>query len=157
MKPVLVLVFVFAGALAACGGAAPARWIGQAAGTHAQADALAREGRLQEAARMLEEFASSAPPAQIAPQDRRAVLQDAYARLADLALRQGDPQRALRFADAGLSLGEGRDVFTSALRTFRGRAQEALGRDREAARDYDAAQVLAEALLADALADGGVR
>jgi hypothetical protein len=155
MKPASLLLL--ASALAGCGGAVPARWIAQAAGAHAQADALAGEGRLPEAARLLEEFAASPAPAQVAEQDRRAVLQDTYARLAELALRQRDPERALRSANAGLSLGEGRDVFTSALRTFRGRAQEALGHDREAARDYEAAQVLAEALLADALAAGGAR
>ena len=155
MKPALLLLF--AGALAGCGGAVPTRWIGQAAEAHAQADALVREGRLQEAARTLEEFVAAPAPAQVAAQDRRAVIQDTYARLADLALRQGDPERALRSADAGLRLGARRDAFTSALRTFRGRAHEALGLDREAAQDYEAAQVVAEALLADALAAGGAR
>ena len=155
MKPALLLLFV--GTLAGCGGALPAHWIGQAAEAHAQADALVREGRLQEAARTLEELASRPAPAQVAAQDRRAVLQDTYARLADLALRQRNPKQALRAADAGLALGEGRDVFTSALRTFRGRAHEALGRDADAGRDYEAAQMVAEALLAEALAPGGAR
>ena len=50
-----------------------------------------------------------------------------------------------------------RDVFTSALRTSRGRAHEALGQDAEAARDYEAAQMVAEALLQEALAGGGAR
>src|SRR5207249_5747400 len=109
MKPALLLLFV--GTLAGCGGAIPAHWIGQAAEAHAQADALVREGRLQEAARTLEELASRPAPAQVAAQDRRAVLQDTYARLADLALRQRNPEQALRAADAGLALGEGRDVF----------------------------------------------
>jgi hypothetical protein len=63
----------------------------------------------------------------------------------------------LRYADAGLGLGETRDVFASSLRTLRGRAHEALGQDAEAARDYEAAQIVAEALLQEALSGGGAR
>jgi hypothetical protein len=150
------LVLLAAGAISGCGGAA-ARWIEDAAGAHAQADALVRGGQRGAAVRVLEELVSRPVPAQVASQDRRAVLQDAYARLADLALGEGNPEEALRYADAGLALGGGLEVLTSALRTFHGRAHEALGRDAEAARDYEAAQIVAEALLRDALPGGGSR
>jgi len=146
---------LLATAIAGCGAAA--RWVDDAAGAHAQADALARGGQPDAAARVLVELVSRPVPAQVAAQDKRAVLQDAYARLADLALAERNAEQALRYADAGLALGEGRDLFSSALRTFRGRAHEALGRDAEAARDYEAAQIVAEALLRNALAGGGSR
>jgi hypothetical protein len=148
------VVFCVAAALASCGGAA-ARWIDDAAAAHARADALAGSGDREAAMRVLEQLVAQPAPWRIAGEDRRAVLQDAYARLADLALRAGDAARSLRYADAGLSLGEARDVFTPALRTLRGQANEALGRDADAARDYEAAQIVAEALLQAALSDGG--
>ncbi|HKB75231.1 MAG TPA: hypothetical protein VKC58_01455 [Myxococcales bacterium] len=149
-------VWLVAGALAGCGGRA-ARWVEEAADAHAQADLLVRRGEREQASRVLEELVSRPVPAQVAAQDRRAVLQDAYARLAGLALEERRPSQALRYADAGLGLGETRDVFASSLRTLRGRAHEALGQDAEAARDYEAAQIVAEALLQEALSGGGAR
>jgi hypothetical protein len=151
-----VALAFLAAAIAGCGGAA-ARWVDGAAAAHARADALVRGGQSDAAARVLVELVSRPVPARVAAQDRRAVLQDVYARLADLALAGGKPEEALRYADDGLALGEGRSVFTSALRTLRGRAEESLGRDAAAARDYEAAQIVAEALLRDALAGGGSR
>ena len=144
---------LLAGALAACGGAA--RWVDEAAAANARADAFVASGDLERAIAVLEELVARPVPAQVAAQDRRAVFQDAYARLASLALEVGQPSRALRFADAGLALGEGRDVFTSALHTFRGRAHEVLKRDADAVRDYEAAQMVAEELLRRTLSDGG--
>ena len=154
MRTALVLVFL--GACLGCNSGAT-RWIGEARGAHAEADALERSGDLQRAGDLLQDLVSRPVPAGVAPQDVRAVLQDTYARLADLALKRGKPTDALHSADAGLQLGEAQDVFVSSLRAFRGRALEALGRDAEAAREYEAAQAIAEALLSEALFDGGVR
>jgi len=154
MRTVLVLLFV--GVSLGCGGGAT-RWIGDGWRAHAEADALERSGDLQRAGDLLQDLVSRPVPAGVAPQDVRAVLQDTYARLADLALKRGKPADALHSADAGLQLGEAQDVFVSSLRAFRGRALEALGRDAEAAREYEAAQAIAEALLSEALVDGGVR
>ena len=154
--PMAALVLLAAFALAGCGGPA-ARWIDQATAAHAQADALLRGGDASRAARVLDDLVSRPVPAGVAAHDRRAVLQDAYARLAGLALERREPAQALRYAEAGLALGAARDVFTSALRTLRGRAHEASGQDAEAARDYEAAQIVAEALLQEALSDGGSR
>jgi tetratricopeptide (TPR) repeat protein len=154
MRTALVLVFV--AACLGCGGGAT-RWIGGAGRAHAEADALERSGNLERAGDLLQDLVSRPVPAGVAPQDARAVLQDTYARLANLALKRGKPADALHFADEGLRLGEAQDVFASSLRAFRGRALEALGRDAEAAREYEAAQAIAEALLSEALVDGGVR
>jgi predicted RNA-binding Zn ribbon-like protein len=153
-KAALLLLVAFG--LAGCGGPA-ARWIDEAATAHAQADALVRGGEPGRAARVLEELVSRPVPGGVATQDRRAVLQDAYARLAGLALEQREPVQALRYADVGLALGVARDVFNSALHILRGRAHEALGQDAEAARDYEAAQIVAEALLQEALSGEGPR
>ena len=150
-----VLLFLLAG-LAGCGGST-ARWVDAARDAHTQADALVRGGDPGRAAQVLEDLVTRPIPAGIALQDRRVVLQDTYARLAELALREGKPTRARDDAAAGLALGEARDVFTSSLLTLRGHAHEALGQDVEAARDYEAAQRIAEALLEQVLADGGSR
>jgi len=144
------------GALAACGGA-PARWIDQARSANLEADALAAAGDAGGAARVLESLLSRPPPQGVAAADARAVLQDAYGRLATLDLRAGAAQAALQHAEAGLSFGDGRDVFGASLRALRGRALEGLGRDAEAAREYEAAQRLLEALLSEAIGDGGSR
>ncbi len=154
MRTALILVFV--GASLGCGSGAT-RWIGEAWRAHAEADILERSGDLERAGDLLQDLVSRPVPAGVAPQDARAVLQDTYARLANVALKRGKPADALHSADAGLQLGEAQDVFASSLRAFRGRALEALGRDAEAAREYEAAQAIAEALLSEALVDGGVR
>ncbi len=152
----IALLLLFAGSVAGCGGAA-AKFIDDAREANAQADALLRSGDSGRAAQVLQELVSRPVPADLAAQDRRAVLQDVYARLAGLALAEGKPSQALRLADAGLALGEERDVFAVSLRTLHGRANQGLGRDMEAARDYQAAQVIAEALLEAALDAGGAR
>jgi hypothetical protein len=149
-------LLLLATVLAACSGD-PARYVEAAHAAHAQADALLRSGDLAGATGALEDFAARPVPSAIAAHDRRVVLQDTYARMAAIALQHGDAVRALKAAEAGLALGKDRDVFTSSLLTLRGRAREALGHDAEAARDYEAAQRVAEALLDELLADGGTR
>lgn len=150
------LAVLFACALAACGDA-PGQWIDEARAANGRADALVAAGDTGRAAKVLEELVARRPPAGVATRDARVVVQDAYARLASLSLHAGRPSAALEQADSGLELGDGRDVFASRLRTLRGRALEALGRDADAARELDAAQAILEALLKEALADGGAQ
>jgi len=149
-------LLLLAGLLSGCGDAS-ARWIDEARRAHAEADARLRESDPGAAERALRRAVTQPVPPDVATADRRAVLQDAYARLARLELVAGKPDQALRDADAGLELGEEADVFAAALRTVRGRACEALGRDSEAARDYEKAQSIAGRLLEQALGDGGER
>ncbi len=134
MRAALLLLLL---GLAGCDGAA-ARFIDTAHDAHAQVDALVRGGDPGGAARLLEDLVARPVPSGISSQDRRVVLQDAYAR-------------------RGLALGEEHDVFAGSLLTLRGHAHEALGRDAEAARDYEAAQRIAEELLDKALTDRGSR
>jgi hypothetical protein len=151
-----VAVVALLGALAACG-SAPARWIEDARAANLEADALTAAGDPVGAARVLEHLVSRPPPKGVAVADARAVLQDAFARRAALDLRAGAPHAALEHADAGLRLGDGGDVFAAALHAVRGRALEALARDAEAVRGYESAQRILEALLNEAIGDGGLR
>ena len=154
MRPACALAI--AATLAGCGGAA-SRWVEAAREANARADALVEAGDRARAAEALLAFVSAKPPAAVAPADARAVMQDAYARLATLALEGRRPAEALAYADSGLGLGDGRDVFASSLRLVRGRACEGLGRDAEAAQEYEEAQRIAAALLEELTGDGGVR
>lgn len=151
-----IALLVIAGTIPGCGGAG-ARWVDDAASTNAQVDASLRDGQPALARSLLEQLVSRPAPASVADGDRRAVLQDAWARLAVVALGDNAPEQAIRYADAGLALGEHGDVFTATLRTVRGRAAEALGRDADAVRDYQAAQIIDEALLEAALSGKGAR
>ena len=118
----------------------------------ARADSAAAEaGDRDEAIAALERLVAREVPDDVAAEDARVVLQDAYARLAALYLEAGDAGAARREADRGLALGEVDDVFTANLLVARGRADEALGRDQEAARDYHRAIRVHEALLDRAL------
>jgi hypothetical protein len=151
-----IALLVVGGTILGCGGAA-ARWVDDAASTNAQVDASLRDGQLARARSLLEQLVSRPTPANVSDGDRRAVLQDAYARLAFVALGEKGPANAIRYADAGLALGERHDLFTATLRAVRGRAEEALGNDSAAVRDYEAAQIIDEALLEAALSGKGPR
>lgn len=142
-------------ALTGCSRGATTRWIGQAREANAEADALLLAGSPDKAAQALDRARALPPPASLDAVDRRAVLQDLDARRALLALDAGSPKLALEIASGGLALGEERDVLTAALRILRGRANEALGHDADAARDYEAAQAIDEALLDELLRGQG--
>ena len=149
MRTALVLVFL--GASLGCGSGAT-RWIGEAWRTHAEADALERSGDFERAGDLLRDLVSRPVPAGLAPQDVRAVLQDTYARLANVALKRGKPIEALHSADAGLQLGEAQDVFTASLRALRGRVATAVytSARREASlrnEEFTAALRLVDAML----------
>ena len=144
------LVLVFA---AGCGERPAARWVDELLLVHERAEALLRGGSARDAAHALAQLPP--PPRDVAAQDARAALQDAAARRAAIELSRGDAAAAESAATEGLALGEGGDVFAAALHLARGRAREALGKDREAARDYAAAIAIDEALLDAALGDGG--
>ena len=152
MRVAVLMALVVAG----CGGAA-SRFVDDARRANERADALILRGEPGHAMEALQALVAAPVPAGVAEPDRRAVLQDAYARLAGLAAAGGNAAQALQFAQSGLALGGGRDVFEVSLRMELGKANEALGRDSEAARDYEAAQVIAESLLETALREGGDR
>jgi hypothetical protein len=148
-------VAALATAAAGCGRAAPASeaaaWVNRAAGAHRRADQAAARGAFDEARAARRGLAEGPAAPGVAAADRRAVRMDAYSRLAELELRAGHAAAAATWADAGLALGPGRDVFTANLYLARGRALEARGVDREAAASYHRALVVSESLLGAAL------
>jgi tetratricopeptide (TPR) repeat protein len=101
------------------------------------------------------EIADGATPEDVLPLDARVLRQDACYRLAELALASGQPAEALARAERGLALGDELDVFSANLHIARGRALEGLARPVEAAAAYHRALVVHEALLAEALSEGG--
>src|SRR6185295_1768755 len=101
-----------------------------------------------EAQRLLAAIVESQPAPGIYPDTGRMVLQDAYFRLARLALAGHQPVAAAAHARRGLALGGGYDdLFVANLLVARGAAHEALGETREALADYDRALRINEILL----------
>jgi len=78
--------------------------------------------------------------------ERRDYQCDVLARLAQVALSQGQSQAALQYAQRGLSLGTTRDVFTAQLLLARARAFEQRGATQAAAASYAQARAIANGL-----------
>jgi len=121
-------------------------WAEGAARHHAMADRLIDAGNRAGARAELEAIITTAPHAG-SEEDSRMVLQDAYFRLARLALDDHDPARAARDADAGLALGGRDDLFAANLLVVRGAAHEALGEAAAAMSVYQRALRINERLL----------
>jgi hypothetical protein len=83
--------------------------------------------------------------------DKRSLEQDLYCRLAELALRQGQPGQALEWARQGIALDGAPSAFLGLLWQTQAEALEALGDKEAAARSYLRAQSIASELLSGAL------
>lgn len=152
-RALLVLALVLLGAIVAGCDDGAGRWVERAAADSAAAEQALDRGDAEAARRHLRALVNRAVPSDVAERDARVVRQDAYDRLARLALAAGDVAQARRQVEAGLALGEGDDVFTANLLTTRGRVHEAAGRDLEAARDYHRALEINDTLLDRALGE----
>jgi tetratricopeptide (TPR) repeat protein len=139
----------------ACGAGEAAAWVERVRVQSQGADLALASGAALEAEAALAAILEGAVPRGVAQADRRALLQDAWARRALLRLQQGRPSEAEAAASAGLALGAGGDVFEATLLIARGRAHEALGRDGDAAADYDRAAAIDERLLGALLHETG--
>lgn len=146
LAAVLLLTSFGLGA-AACVDDDAGAWLARAKSAHAAADRALSAGDIVAAREALASFAEQPPPHGVAPEDARVVRQDVHYRLSRLALEAGDPDAALRWAEEGLALGRGDDVFTANLYVARGQAREALGQPAEAAADYHEALKINEQLL----------
>jgi hypothetical protein len=150
----VALTLVVAGAAAGCGvrpSTGAGAWAGQVREASARADAARARGDRVLARGELITVARAAAPQGVVPEDARAVRMDAYFRLATLELEDANPGAAQKWAERGLELGAGRDVFTANLYLARAQALEALGVDLEAQASYHRALVVTEALLGTAL------
>lgn len=134
--------------------AGPRGWVSGAARAHELADEAVARGDLNEARRTLRAAVDAPIPEAVEPEDRRVVRQDLLYRLADVELRASRAAEAESLADEGLGLGRARDLFTANLLVMRGRAREALSKDREAAGDYFEALEINSELLDRALEGG---
>jgi hypothetical protein len=130
---------------------APEPWAAEAAEKHRQADRLLDQGDEAGARAALLSIVAADEPRAGASAERRLAVQDAYFRLARLALAGHDARQALAYSDAGLALGTRTDLFVANLLVARGAAHEALGDARAAADDYGRALAINEDLLREAL------
>lgn len=131
--------------------AEPSRWVERAAEAHQQADeALTRDDHAAASA-ALTPIAEGVAPEGVSAADGRVIQQDACFRLALIQLKAREAEAAVKWAQVGLDLGAGQDLYTANLLIARGRAHEALGDDPQAARDYHAALLINEALMNEAL------
>ncbi|HXU03081.1 MAG TPA: hypothetical protein VN903_19080 [Polyangia bacterium] len=130
------------------------RWVAEAERRHALADERLQASDPTGAKEALLGIVDGPVVADVAPDDRRGVLQDTYFRLAEIELRARDAHAALASADRGLALGRRNDLFVANLLVVRGAAHEALGEAPAAAEDYHQALVINDKLLAEALREG---
>lgn len=141
--------------LGACGTAPePAEWLARAAEAHDQADTAIGSGDLDGARAALLEVLHPSSSLAIDDDDLRVVQQDIYFRLAGLELSDAAPEKALHWANEGLTLGAREDIFTANLLVVRGQANQALGNDHGAAQDFFEAQRINQVLLRSVLEAG---
>lgn len=95
------------------------------------------------------------PPSGLAAADRAALRRDAASRIAESRFAAHDYAGALSWATRGVEVAGPADVFLADLHGIRGRALEALGRDREAAAAFEAALDVNEQLLEHVLRGQG--
>jgi predicted negative regulator of RcsB-dependent stress response len=86
-----------------------------------------------------------------APANADRIRPDLYCRLAEVALRLGQPRAALDWVQRGLDLGAAPSPFVARLYLLQGQARSALGDRDGAARSYMKAIEINEQLLDDSL------
>jgi len=128
-----------------------AEWVEQVRSAHAHADAALASDDREAARSALRAAVDATVPEEIRPGHRRAVQQDLWFRLAELALSKQQHEQALQDVERGLALGHAPDVFTANLWIARGETLQALGRDTEAASSYYEALTINQRLLAELL------
>ena len=144
VAPILIVVLGLGGCAS---GLDTAQWLTQAAEAHERADDAIAEGDIAGARSALVEVLD--PPGSLAidDDDLRILRQDVYFRLSGLELADSEPERAVFWANEGLTLGTREDIFTANLLVVRGQAKQVIGDDHGAARDFFAAQRINQVLL----------
>ena len=121
-------------------------------GDHALGNPAASRTDLEHAARVLADLAA-APASGWSSSDTRLVRQDLFCRLAETALRLGQPDAALDWTRQGLELDGPPTPFLARLSALEGQAKAALGDRLGAAQSYMQALKVNEALLDESLDD----
>ena len=113
---------------------------------HAALDAAHAPAELEDARGLLTDLSRELGPGGVDP-DGRLIRQDLYCRLAETALRLGEPQTALEWTRRGLALDGPPTPFLAQLQALEGDAFEALGDQDRAVRSYVKALAVHERLL----------
>jgi hypothetical protein len=108
------------------------RWLVVARDNHGKVDALLDQGQAVDAARLVAEIVERAPPPDppAAKATRRILIQDAYFRIALMALEAGHTLVAGLQAEQGVAQGEAEDLFTANLLIVRAVAHDRLGEEQ---------------------------
>jgi len=118
---------------------------GAVARAYAELDAARSTPALQQSRRVLIELSNALD--ERTDDDGRLIRQDLYCRLAETALRLGEPQTALEWTRRGLALDGQPTPLLAQLEALEGDAWVALGDDNRAARGYMRALEVHEKLL----------
>lgn len=118
---------------------------GAVARAYAELDAARARPALEQSRRTLTELSSTLEKR--TDDDGRSIRQDVYCRLAETALRLGEPQTALEWTRRGLALDGQPTPLLAQLEALEGDAWAALGDDERAARGYMRALNVHEMLL----------
>jgi tetratricopeptide (TPR) repeat protein len=142
--------------LGACNEAEPA-WVAEVEAAHASADGAQSESERNEASSRLETAYLEVPVSD--DPTLTWVRQDLCVRIGDSALRRGDPEAALLWAERCLGIAKARNVARADLLRVKGEALEGLGKKEQAARAlHEALQVnqglMERALRGEPLEDG---
>jgi hypothetical protein len=119
-------------------------------GAHAELDAAKNREELERSQRALSRALDTLGD-EPDPTDARLVRQDLYCRLAETALRIGEPRAALEWTRRGLDLDGPPTPFLAQLMALEGDAWAALGDDASAAASYMKALRVHETLLDESL------
>lgn len=122
-----------------------------ALGDRALLDPAASRAELEHAERVLRGAAAAPAEGHWSASDARRVRQDLFCRLAEAALRLGQPDAALDWTRRGLALDGPPSPFLAQLSALEGQARQALGDRVGAARSYMQALEVNEALLDESL------
>ncbi len=118
---------------------------------HAEADAARSRDELRNAERNLTQIVQASVDTEWGSAQTRLVRQDLFCRLAETALRLGQPETALQWTRQGLDLDGPPTPFLAQLSALEGQARDALGDRDGAAKSYMKALEVNEALLDESL------
>jgi tetratricopeptide (TPR) repeat protein len=118
---------------------------------HALLDGASSRADLETARSAFAQLAAAPAGSAWSPNDARLVQQDVFCRLAEAALRLGQPEAALGWIRQGLELDGPPTPFLAQLSALQGQAREAMGDASGAARSYMRALEINETLLSESL------
>lgn len=136
-------------ALASISACKESGWVDELERAHVALDDAETEAQREQALRALERAYAEIPASSEAAANW--ARQDVCARLADAALRAGDPQKALSWAEEGLLVSPRLNVARAELLRLKGDALEALGQKAKAAIALHEALKANQALMERAL------